>query len=220
MPLNTINKQKDAIKLMHSNENDPTVDQKIALGGTDGSPGTGNEYVTDSDSRNTNARKPLVINVIISQVSITNTTSETTILTRTVPADSLSASTIIRFHFQGTHQNQDSSGTLTIRMYVGSNAGQIVQLASQSAISESFVEFEGMAAVRTAGASGTFITTGKYVIHDSATSKVTATQGGASTTSVDTTSSTVIKMTAQWESALADNSLLIQNALIEIADKA
>lgn len=36
----------------------PTADQKAALAGSDGTPGSGNKYVTDSDARNTNARTP------------------------------------------------------------------------------------------------------------------------------------------------------------------
>lgn len=37
----------------------PTANQKAALAGTDGAPAAGNPYVTDSDSRNTDARTPL-----------------------------------------------------------------------------------------------------------------------------------------------------------------
>jgi len=36
----------------------PTTGEKAALAGTDGTPGAANEYVTDSDPRNTNARTP------------------------------------------------------------------------------------------------------------------------------------------------------------------
>lgn len=36
----------------------PTSGEKAALAGTDGTPGSGNKYVTDSDARNTNARTP------------------------------------------------------------------------------------------------------------------------------------------------------------------
>ena len=42
----------------HTNANDPTAGEKAALLGTNGTPGSGNRYVTDSDSRNTNARAP------------------------------------------------------------------------------------------------------------------------------------------------------------------
>ena len=42
----------------HSNTNDPTADEKSALAGTDGIPSGTNKYVTNSDSRNSNARTP------------------------------------------------------------------------------------------------------------------------------------------------------------------
>ena len=43
---------------VHSNANDPAVGEKAALVGTSGTPGSGNKFVTDGDSRNTNARTP------------------------------------------------------------------------------------------------------------------------------------------------------------------
>lgn len=42
----------------HSNANDPASDQKNALAGTSGTPSATNKYVTDSDSRNSDARTP------------------------------------------------------------------------------------------------------------------------------------------------------------------
>ncbi|CAN5653643.1 hypothetical protein BH23CHL7_BH23CHL7_20310 [soil metagenome] len=42
----------------HTNANDPSAGEKAALGGTSGTPGSGNKYVTDADSRNTNSRAP------------------------------------------------------------------------------------------------------------------------------------------------------------------
>ena len=44
--------------LLHSNSNDPTADQKAALAGTSGTPSASNKFLTDSDSRNSNARTP------------------------------------------------------------------------------------------------------------------------------------------------------------------
>jgi hypothetical protein len=46
----------------HSNANDPTVDEKAALSGTSGMPSAANKYVTDADSRNTDARTPAAHN--------------------------------------------------------------------------------------------------------------------------------------------------------------
>ena len=42
----------------HSNVNDPTAGEKSALGGTSGTPGAANKFMTDEDPRNTNARTP------------------------------------------------------------------------------------------------------------------------------------------------------------------
>ena len=47
-----------AVSASHSNANDPSADEKAALAGTDGTPSVTNKYVTNSDSRNSNARTP------------------------------------------------------------------------------------------------------------------------------------------------------------------
>lgn len=46
----------------HTNANDPSSGEKAALAGTSGTPGSGNKYVTDADSRNTDARTPTAHN--------------------------------------------------------------------------------------------------------------------------------------------------------------
>jgi hypothetical protein len=44
--------------LLHSNANDPSADEKAALPGTSGTPGSANKYVTNADPRNSDARTP------------------------------------------------------------------------------------------------------------------------------------------------------------------
>jgi hypothetical protein len=154
-----------------------------------------------------------------SQVSVgPSSTTETTIATVTLPTNFLLAGTSFRFKFQGTLQLQATSGTLTIRMYIGSTAGQTLVLTSQTgAVAASYCEFEGMATVRTTGSSGTYITTGKIAIFTTDSAMLNARQGGASTTTVNTTASTpVVKMTAQFATSSSTNILLVQNATIEI----
>ncbi|MBA7716149.1 hypothetical protein ES703_125214 [subsurface metagenome] len=46
----------------HSNVNDPSASEKSALGGTSGTPGAANKFLTDEDPRNTNARTPAAHN--------------------------------------------------------------------------------------------------------------------------------------------------------------
>jgi hypothetical protein len=154
-----------------------------------------------------------------SQVSVgPSSSSETTILTVTLPTNFLAAGTSFRFKFKGTLQLQATSGTLTLRMYIGGTAGQTIVLTSQtSAVSASYCEFEGMATVRTTGASGTYITSGRLYVHTGDTAILNARQGGSSTTTVDTTASTpVVKMTAQFATSSSTNILLVQNATIEV----
>lgn len=50
--------KKHSNSLDHSNANDPSAGEKEALAGTSGTPGSGNKYVTNDDSRNTNDRTP------------------------------------------------------------------------------------------------------------------------------------------------------------------
>lgn len=153
---------------------------------------------------------------LTSQVSVSNTTSETTILSFVLPPGSLQIGSQFRFTFYGTHQNQDIPGTLTIRMYVGGNAGQIILVDLNSIKSQTYVEFNGIATVRTLGSSGTFITSGIYQIYTSASSIESYFQGGATTTAVNTQAPSIpLQITAQWQTASSDNSLLIQNATIE-----
>ena len=144
--------------------------------------------------------------------------TEVTIATVTLPTNFLFAGTSFRFKFQGTLQLQATSGTLTLKMYVGANAGQTVQLASQgSLVAQSYCEFEGLATVRSTGASGTFIATGALYTLTSATAVLQCMQGGASTTVVDTTAATpVVKLTAQFATSSTTNILIAQNATIEI----
>jgi len=53
----------------HSPANDPSAGEKAALPGTSGTPGSGNKYVTDADSRNTNARTPVAHNHAATEIT-------------------------------------------------------------------------------------------------------------------------------------------------------
>lgn len=65
----------------HSNANDPSADQKAALAGTSGTPSDTNKYVTNDDSRMTNARTPSShgneahSSTFVTQTEITNSIS-------------------------------------------------------------------------------------------------------------------------------------------------
>jgi len=158
---------------------------------------------------------PLVI--LTSTVSISNTATETTILTTNASTGYLGVGTQVRFKFRAGISYARNTGNLTIRMYIGSNAGQTVQLLQNNAnVSTSYCGFEGEGTIRTTGTSGTFITTGEIWVVLSETTSWNGGQGGSTTTTVNTTATNpVLKMTAQWDTADVDNILNVQNASIE-----
>ena len=146
-----------------------------------------------------------------------SSSSEVTICTFDVPANLLTAGSQLLFRFHGTLQSQATSGTLTLKMYVGATAGQTVVYATQSsAVAASPVQFEGIATVRTTGSGGTYISTGILDIINAATTRLAYGQGGSSTTAVNTTATVTVKMTGQWATSSSTNALLIQNASIEV----
>lgn len=155
---------------------------------------------------------------VTSQVSVgPSSSAETTILTTTIPTGILAVGTTFRFKLTGTVQLQATSGALTFRMYVGATAGQTVQMASRGILAAAYFWFEGTATVRSTGASGTYITNGEFGFYTGATAVGVQAQGGASTTTVDTTASTpVVKLTAQFATSSTTNVLLVQTGAIEI----
>jgi hypothetical protein len=156
---------------------------------------------------------------VTSQVSVgPSSNTETTILTTAIPTGVLAVGTTFRFRLTGTVQLQATSGALTFRMYVGATAGQTVVMATRGVLAAAYFWFEGTATVRSTGGSGTYITNGEFGFYTGATAVGVQAQGGASTTTVDTTAaSPVVKITAQFATSSTTNILLVQTGTIEIA---
>lgn len=164
-------------------------------------------------------RSPGSIAVVTSQTSVgPSSNAETTLLTDTLPTGILAAGTTFRFHIEGTVQLQATSGALTFKMYVGATAGQTVVMATRGILAAAPFLFDGTATVRSTGGSGTYITTGEFRFITGATAVGVQAQGGASTTTVDTTAATpVVKLTAQFATSSTTNILLVQTGAIEIS---
>jgi hypothetical protein len=154
---------------------------------------------------------------IVTEVDVTNTTTETTLVTLALPTGSLRAGSTYRINVMGSCSTVSTSGTLTFRPYLGTNAAaQTPQMASQgtgSAAGGFFLEM--YVTVRTTGSSGTFIAHGRGEIELSA-ARVNLTNTSLATAVVNTTTaSPVIKLTAQWATASASNTLSVSVATIE-----
>lgn len=150
-----------------------------------------------------------------SQLSLGNSNVETTILSMTAKAAALTAGATFRIRIAGSYRNDNTSGTMTIRVYIGANAAaQTYTIPSQttSATNKDFY-FESEAVIRTSSASGT------YIAGNNGLSTVAGWYSGGSTATgtsvVDCTADQTVKVTAQWASALSLNILLIETATIQ-----
>jgi hypothetical protein len=172
----------------------------------------------DARSGHTHQSPGGIVNVIAQASAGPSNNAENTLLTVTLPANFLQVGTMFRFVCQGTYQSQATSGTLIFRMYIGANAGQTIQLSSQSsAVAQSPMRFEGYTTIRTTGSNGSYISTGVFEIINGGTTRINYGQGGSSTTVVDTTvPAPVVKLTAQWATSSSTNILNVQNGFIEV----
>jgi hypothetical protein len=166
-----------------------------------------------------NARLKQGIIAKVAQVPVSNTTTNTTIITATLPSASLTTGATFRIKVQGSIQNTATSGTLTFTPNIQGTAlatAVIASLTSSNAVSAFWSETD--ITVRTLGSSGTAIAK-TFGLATLATSGLTGLTGTSSTaTTVNTTSSassTTVFLQAQWATANANNVLLIETATIE-----
>lgn len=167
----------------------------------------------------TNASQPKSgLTAIAAQAAVTNTTSETTIITTDLPSGKLAVGSTYRIKLSGTVQVKATSGTLTFKAYAqGVVLAQTAQMASQgSAAGPVAFTVEFLITVRSLGATGTAIATPWGTINFTSPANLSSTS--ASTATVDTTaaaSSNELAVKAQWATGDPSNSLLVQTATIE-----
>jgi hypothetical protein len=150
------------------------------------------------------------------QVNLNTSTTETSVITFTLPTGSLVAGSTFRLKVRGTVQVQATSGTLTFRPYLGANVStETFQMASQgTAAGPVAFNLEVDITVRTVGASGTYVANGFGRIEFATAVILTTTI--ATTAVVDTTAATpVVKLTAQWATSSATNILKVETATVE-----
>lgn len=153
-----------------------------------------------------------------SQVAVTNSTTLTTLATFSLPTVGLAAGSSFRAVLNGTAQVFAGSGTLTFTPNLqGTALAQTTQMASQgSAAGPVGLRLEYVFTIRSTGVSGSAIAKPFGVINFATPAYLFSTS--AATTTVNTTAaagSTVLSVQAQWQTANAANSLLIDTATIE-----
>jgi len=153
---------------------------------------------------NKSVRKPIdrTSDVALDTVTVVNTADETTIWMGLMPANSLVAGNILKFHADGIVSNGGSAAPadqITLRVRVGGVEKAILTPATKALASDHW-HIDANATQRTIGVAG------ERAIHiDLVISDVTDTVLG--TAAIDTTSNMDVTVTAQWGSAKATNTI-------------
>jgi hypothetical protein len=160
-----------------------------------------------------------------SSTTVTNTTTETAITgtgvgTLTLPASFFVVGKTLCIKGKGFHSSiTGASNTLTIRVYIGSVV-VMTGTVPASAATNVGVDLDAMITCRTTGASGTVMSQGYYSELSPTPSfhPLYASGGAASTTTVNTTLSGAVRVTAQWGNASASNSITLTNFTVKVIE--
>ncbi len=157
---------------------------------------------------------PLAENISGTEVTVTNTTTETDLYTFTIPAGDLVAGEVYRLRVTGLTDNQATSGTLTMRARLGGTSLGALSFASATGAQTDkawWAELELV--IRSTGSGGTAYGTVHGQSMMPGTSQVqTAT---SKQIGVNTTIANDLKVTVQWGTASASNICKIETAVLQ-----
>lgn len=149
----------------------------------------------------------------------TNTTTEALFdKTYTIPANTLKAGSVIKIRYQGIATATNSTDTLLVKLYLGGLSGTALLTGTATDVADNNIfAGEAMVVVRTIGASGTFVAVGTHtdVPAASGTAVHNITEITAST-AIDTTTTQVIGVGADWSVASASNSCRLDIMVVEV----
>lgn len=160
--------------------------------------------------------KNLYSNVAAS-TAVTNTASETLFSRNyTLPGNMLQVGSIIRVRAQGIATATNGTDTLNAKLYIGGLAGTLLAATGAVDVANNdifFIDFE--VAIRTIGATGTMVGAGLTAIGAAGTA--TARPAFLASTTIDTTASKVIGVSATWSVANAGNSCRLDHLSIDLS---
>lgn len=135
-----------------------------------------------------------------------NTTTEAAFdKSYTIPANVLTAGTVIHVVGQAYVVDNNSTDTLTLALKIGTTT--VAVTAAVDVADGDIGYFDAWITIRTAGASGTLVATGVQGLGVPGT--VTAKPFLLGSTAVDTTATQLISVTADWSAAHADDEVLL-----------
>jgi hypothetical protein len=139
---------------------------------------------------------------IAASAALTNSTTETTLDTRTIAANFLKAGDVVEIIGQGIATATNANDTLTIKIKLG---GTVVCATAAVDVADNDVWFlHTFVTIRTDGASGTMVASGiqQVGVEGTATMRMDIVASSA----VDTTGTLAAILTATWSAASAGNS--------------
>lgn len=157
----------------------------------------------------------------VTQLALTNSTTETAIATLTMPANSATAGSAFDIKVPMYVTNSAAGAvTLTFRVRWGGVAGVVLGGALAITVRASLGSdigalLEGVATIRTIGGTGTAVA--DLVLHDKITSATFNISNSVVTAAatIDTTVSKDLVITAAWTAAAATSTLKVDNAYIQ-----
>lgn len=148
--------------------------------------------------------------VAVSTVTVENTTTETTMWTGPMAANSLTAGNLFKFHADGVIQNGGATAAdeVTLRIKVGGSTVATLNPTTKAIAVGSHWHIDANATQRTIGASGS------RAVHidldiDGTTEEVVA------VATIDTTANMDVTVTAQWASADVNNIISLYQGFME-----
>lgn len=156
-------------------------------------------------------------------VTVANTGSETTLVgtgigSATLAANRLAAGHTIRVMASGyLSDDAAAAGTLTFRVKVGgSTVVATAAVTLPNGISNGGWQLVADITCRTAGETGTVIGQGHVTLNSDASTGAIYQMVATSTTTVDTTGTLAVSVTAQWGTADTDNTLTCTNLVVDV----
>jgi len=148
----------------------------------------------------------LAVNAVAASTAISNTTVETAFdnATYTIPAKMLRAGSLIRFGWQGIATATNSTDTLLIKAYLGSTA--IATGTATDVANNAIFAGEASIAIRTIGASGTFVANSSHTKVPAASLTASRVDEILASTAIDTTAANIITVKATWSVQSSSNS--------------
>lgn len=176
----------------------------------------GRDFADDGNSVKIVAKK--LYAQVAASTAVTNTVTETAFdKYYTIPANMLQVGSLLRIRYQGIATATNSTDTLTAKLYIGGLTGTALQTCGATDVANNNI-FAGefMLAIRTIGASGTFVGWGQNTAVLAASGTATMVVTNIASTTIDTTASQDLKVSATWSVANSGNSCRLDYFAVEM----